>query len=190
MFKLMAPILAVTLTLVFSGCFFQNTCSDSLEGLHDGNVVQTTIVRQLPALPPNNLRPPTCGNLGDLNPGTVVRSSVAFSEGGDGCYDRSDLTPQSVSFGTLTPNEGDAGATTPGAMTLQLANGCRGQWEIGFQPESTNGSFLDDNTNTANPSWEFYRSFAVQGDASLCFPGIAAPATCEDSFIATNVIVQ
>jgi hypothetical protein len=89
-----------------------------------------------------------------------------------------------------TPSEADAATTLSGTITLQLGNGCRGRWQIGFTQQSSNASFLDDNINAANPSWVLFRLFTVQGDPSLCFPGTAAPTTCADTFVATNVIVR
>ncbi len=124
--------------------------------------MQTTVVRELPALPPNDWRPPTCGALGDLNPGTILQSSIALGGGDVECYDQAIVTPQSPSTGMLAPD----GAT--GGVTAQLPNGCRGQFAIGFDQQIANGSFLVDNSNAATPSWVLGRTFTVEGDATLC----------------------
>ncbi|HTA89219.1 MAG TPA: hypothetical protein VK745_06580 [Polyangiaceae bacterium] len=183
MFRAAGYAVGAFLILQSAGCF-EATCTNSFAGLHNGDVVQTTIVRELPAQPPNDLRPPTCGALGDLNPGTVLQSSITLGGGDVDCYDSAIVTPQSLSTGMLTPD------TTTGGMTVQLPNGCRGQFSISFGQQTANGSFLDDNSNAATPSWELGRTFTVEGDATLCFPDGTVPVTCADSFIATNLIVH
>ena len=165
------------------GC---RNCPKELRGISDGDTIETTIVSDdaavLASARAGSSGTPSCGALGDLQPGAVLTStaSVVNDDGAESCFDVLTLTPRTLSTGAFAP-------MTSGA-TLTLPDGCTGQFDVYFQSSDLTSSFLD---NDAGPdgqaAWWLVRRFQVEGDPALCFSTGPAPATCIDAFIAENV---
>jgi hypothetical protein len=179
-----------------SGCLFQRSCPNDVNGVRDGQVVQTTIVG--PVSPATAARvlgstvstQESCGDLGDLPPGAVVTSKMTTSGPSEDCDDTVLPTIQSLSTATID-------SASPGYATITLPDGCSGVLQLQFATQG--GSYLAAPSAPADgglPSWWLVRSFRRAPDAGACAPDAGAlasdgglPAFCADAFLAQNVIV-
>jgi hypothetical protein len=180
--------LAAVTTVAAGGCLLPD-CPDNFRGVHDGDVIQSTITGPYTGASRQALFatssgdtsiPPSCGDLGDLPDGAVLTSTATLEEPGDGCAYGVRLVPVGLSTGTLTPS-------ASGGAHLQLPGGCAGTLQISFGSSSPDVSYID---NSAPATWWIVRAFQPQGDATLCFPGTTPPASCIDAFTAIDARVN
>jgi hypothetical protein len=162
----------LVLAVASNGCLLGD-CPGNVHGIKRGETIMTTIImmQDSPSAPGAW---PTCGALGDLDPGTVITWNASLIGPGDGCSDGVDLGITNVTSGAYSN------------FQIELPNGCRGSWTLQLIANSPDARFTDVPDPSA-PSWSLKRTFSATTDPTSCWPGGSAPTTrCEDSFLAHN----
>jgi hypothetical protein len=181
-FRLVFPLAALCVPGLSLGC----PCADNLNGIHNGDTIQTTIVALATGTVPGKGQPaiinpdadePSCGDLGDLVPGSVLVWSAYLNTPSDGC-------PVAVILGVDSLST----ANVEDGSTLTLPGGCTGQLYLSLGPDESSINFLDNHVNDAGvPSWWLLRAFAPRGEVGLC--PAAVQKGCSDIFVAQNVLL-
>jgi len=159
-----------------SGCLFGD-CPDTVRGFKEGDQVTTLLGESFADATTSTT--PSCGKLGDLDPGTTLSWTAHLRGPGDDCEDTVAVHLKSVSSGTL--------ATGPiiEVATLTLPGGCSGTWTISLRVLDFGADLTEAPPDPQHPSWVVERSFDVTSDPTLCWPDMAPPR-CSDRFLAEN----
>jgi hypothetical protein len=147
------------------GCLFWD-CDDSFHGVSDGDHFTSTI------LGPYTEREATysCGEVGDLLPGTTL-TWIAHPDGpGDGCDDQLDMEVTAREPGNVRGDE------------FTLANGCTATWHLTAHPLADDTDFLANDLES--PRWYIQRH--MSNLSAECAPDGKPPSTCTDYFIASS----
>jgi hypothetical protein len=148
------------------GCFIM-PCADTFHGLSGGEHFTSTILGPYTEGTSSN----SCGEVGDLLPGTTL-FWIAHPDGpGDGCDDHVQMEVTAIEPGSVSGEE------------LTLPNGCTaGIWRLTAEPLRDDTDFLANDLES--PRWYIRRY--MSGLSSACSPDGNPPGSCSDDFIATS----
>jgi hypothetical protein len=158
-----------------TGCWYFEDCPDNYGGLKDGQLLETTIIARYEGS--LDRRVESCGELGDLVPGTTTTWRAHLAGSAETCDDEVVTHPQHLSSADLTPT-----SSWTASPTVTLPGGCTGTWTLEIRARTDQPTFIGP-PNNENPSWILERTFRAGGDVTLCADG-GVPATCTDAFVA------
>lgn len=173
----MRAAVAVGCWLVSTGlpsCWYFEPCPDDFGGIKEGQLLETTIIARYEGSLGRQAQ--SCGELGDLGPGTTTTWRAHLSGSAETCDDEVAAQPQSLSGAELAP------ASSPIASpTVTLPGGCKGSWNLEIHPLNDDPRFIGA-PDRERPSWVLERTFRASGDVTLCAGG-TVPTTCTDAFV-------
>jgi hypothetical protein len=157
------------------GCWYFEECPDNYGGVKEGQLLETTIIAPYEGALDRPVE--SCGELGDLTPGTTTTWRAHLSGSAETCDDEIATHPQHLSGAELAPT---SSWTIP--PTVTLSGGCTGTWTLAIyaleEPPTLVGT-----PDSNDPSWVLERTFRASGDVTICAGG-AVPMTCTDAFVA------
>jgi hypothetical protein len=158
-----------------AGCWYFEDCPDNFGGIKEGQLLETTIIAPYEGSLGRQVE--SCGELGDLAPGTTTTWLAHLGGSAETCDDEIVAHPQQLSGAELAPT-----SSWTMSPTVTLPGGCTGTWTLEIHPRSSEPTFIGP-PDRENPSWVLERTFRARGDVTLCADG-AVPATCTDAFVA------
>lgn len=160
-----------------ASCFWVLGCDQCpmvVNGMHNGDTIQTTIVDRLP-----HATPDPCVGLYDIVPGTTFTLSAnGLGNGGEKCDDLE------VSIVSSTSPPGSQAPAMGGSLVD--ASGCSGRVTVGFVSPSPKLSVFIDDPDGGPYQTLFWRSFAPAPPPNDGGDTCPIRTECEDEFVARN----